>query len=234
MVRRLTNAEARRGTGVADWLLYALLLLQLVDGIFVALFHPWASSWNALLVAPYLQSLVKLNPEISYMSGMPHAVKVHVVGAYLLLIVLPFTRLVRPLVQPVRDKEESVVGNPLVTTVFLVGLGFSLVTLVPRVWAAHRPGSDQGYEPVQPIAFSHRLHAGGMQISCLYCHSGAEKGPHAGIPAASICMNCHRTITAPLDMRLAEFEQAREEKRPAGTVISPEAEKTVYSLGPQC
>ncbi len=48
-----------------------------------------------------------------------------------------------------------------------------------------------GYVPVQPIAFSHKLHAGTMQIDCKYCHTGVTVSPHATIPALSICMNCH-------------------------------------------
>ncbi|RMD96986.1 MAG: hypothetical protein D6812_16070, partial [Deltaproteobacteria bacterium] len=58
----------------------------------------------------------------------------------------------------------------------------------------HLWGNDQGYEPQQPIAFSHALHAGEMEISCLYCHSGAERGPVAGVPAVGVCMNCHRIV----------------------------------------
>ena len=48
-----------------------------------------------------------------------------------------------------------------------------------------------GYAPVQPIAFSHSLHAGTMSIDCRYCHTGVAVSPHATIPAVSICMNCH-------------------------------------------
>lgn len=55
-------------------------------------------------------------------------------------------------------------------------------------------GSQQGYSPVQPIAFSHALHSGEFRIECLYCHSGAEQSRHAGVPAAQICMNCHRQV----------------------------------------
>lgn len=55
-------------------------------------------------------------------------------------------------------------------------------------------GNQQGYEPVQPIAFSHKIHAGDNQIQCLYCHSAAETSKVAGIPAASTCMNCHSQI----------------------------------------
>src|SRR5262252_10612315 len=55
-------------------------------------------------------------------------------------------------------------------------------------------GNQQGYEPVQPINFSHKLHAGDNQINCLYCHSSAERSAVAGIPAASTCMNCHSQV----------------------------------------
>jgi hypothetical protein len=55
-------------------------------------------------------------------------------------------------------------------------------------------GNQQGYAPAQPINFSHRLHAGDNKISCLYCHSSAEKSGVAGIPATAVCMNCHTQI----------------------------------------
>ena len=48
-----------------------------------------------------------------------------------------------------------------------------------------------GYQPEQPIHYSHELHAGQLEIDCQYCHIGADKGRHAVIPAMSICMNCH-------------------------------------------
>src|SRR5215467_15471207 len=55
-------------------------------------------------------------------------------------------------------------------------------------------GNQQGYQPAQPINFSHKIHAGDNQIQCLYCHSSADKSKVAGIPAASTCMNCHSQI----------------------------------------
>lgn len=58
----------------------------------------------------------------------------------------------------------------------------------------HLVGNQQGYSPVQPIAFSHRVHAGDNQIPCLYCHSEAEKSATAGFPSANVCMNCHSQI----------------------------------------
>lgn len=52
-------------------------------------------------------------------------------------------------------------------------------------------GYNQGYEPEQPIPFSHELHAGQNKIDCKYCHVGTEKTRHASVPALNICMNCH-------------------------------------------
>ncbi|NGF57674.1 c-type cytochrome [Parapedobacter sp. SGR-10] len=57
-------------------------------------------------------------------------------------------------------------------------------------------GVHQGYKPVQPIKFSHQIHAGVNQIECQYCHGGAFKSKNASIPSANVCMNCHNTITA--------------------------------------
>ncbi len=55
-------------------------------------------------------------------------------------------------------------------------------------------GVYQGYQPEQPIKFSHAIHAGENGISCVYCHHSAEKGKHAGIPSVNVCMNCHKGI----------------------------------------
>ncbi|MFC6103844.1 cytochrome c3 family protein [Olivibacter domesticus] len=57
-------------------------------------------------------------------------------------------------------------------------------------------GVHEGYKPVQPIKFSHQLHAGVNQIECQYCHSGAFKSKNASIPSANVCMNCHKYVTA--------------------------------------
>lgn len=56
-------------------------------------------------------------------------------------------------------------------------------------------GVHDGYMPVQPIKFSHQIHAGVNQIDCQYCHGGAYESKNASIPSANICMNCHNTIT---------------------------------------
>ena len=56
-------------------------------------------------------------------------------------------------------------------------------------------GRQKGYQPVQPIYYSHKVHAGINQINCLYCHGSAWESKTAGIPAVNICMNCHKAIT---------------------------------------
>ena len=55
-------------------------------------------------------------------------------------------------------------------------------------------GVDQGYEPIQPIHYSHRIHAGDNEINCKYCHSSARVSKHSGIPSLNVCMNCHKNI----------------------------------------
>ncbi len=55
-------------------------------------------------------------------------------------------------------------------------------------------GVDQGYAPIQPIHYSHKIHAGDNKIECKYCHSSARVSKHSGIPAMNVCMNCHKSI----------------------------------------
>jgi cytochrome c551/c552 len=55
-------------------------------------------------------------------------------------------------------------------------------------------GRQQGYQPEQPIFYSHKVHAGINQISCLYCHSNALDSKHATVPPLNVCMNCHAAI----------------------------------------
>jgi cytochrome c551/c552 len=56
-------------------------------------------------------------------------------------------------------------------------------------------GRQKGYQPVQPIYYSHKVHAGINQISCLYCHGSAWDSKHAAIPSVNVCMNCHKAVT---------------------------------------
>ncbi len=81
------------------------------------------------------------------------------------------------------------------------------------VQRARRVGVNQGYEPDQPIAYSHKIHAGDHKIPCLYCHFGAEKGRHAGIPPAGVCMNCHSMVKTD-SPEVAKIREAIEKNQP--------------------
>lgn len=56
-------------------------------------------------------------------------------------------------------------------------------------------GVDQEYAPIQPIHYSHKIHAGDNEINCKYCHSAARVSKNAGIPSLNVCMNCHKNIS---------------------------------------
>lgn len=71
---------------------------------------------------------------------------------------------------------------------------FVAVVLKTLIDGAFSVGIQQGYQPTQPIAFSHQLHAGQYEIDCNYCHTGVLKAKSANIPSANICMNCHSAI----------------------------------------
>jgi nitrate reductase gamma subunit len=100
MVRRRTFRKVVEVTTTVDWILLSLILFQIGVGIYVAVVHRWGSSWYAVSMTPYLWSLVKLNPDIGYVVGMPLAVKLHIVCAWVIIGFFPFTRLVHILVVP--------------------------------------------------------------------------------------------------------------------------------------
>ena len=100
IARRLTVVKVNRVTSKGDWLLYAMLLYQVVSGVAIALVYPWGSSWFATIAAPYFLSIVKLNPQVEYVASLPWLVKLHIINAYTMIGFFPFTRLVHVLVVP--------------------------------------------------------------------------------------------------------------------------------------
>ena len=72
--------------------------------------------------------------------------------------------------------------------VFLLGSAYFAYSWMSQI------GIDQGYAPVQPIHYSHKIHAGVNKIECQYCHSSARVSKHSGIPSLNVCMNCHKSI----------------------------------------
>lgn len=103
---------------------------------------------------------------------------------------------------PMEDGQSEPVGGyvfPAWTNKIAVGvlagvtiLG-ALLTFV--VWYYFSPKhTDVGYQPHQPVPYSHKLHAGDMGIDCRYCHIGVERSAHATVPATQTCMNCHTQV----------------------------------------
>ncbi len=100
ILRRLRVSKVRVVTNVFDWIVLSFLLVQAASGVYVAIFHPWGSAWFAAAIAPYLWSLVRLNPDIGYVSLLPWGVQLHILMAYAIICFAPFTRLVHILVAP--------------------------------------------------------------------------------------------------------------------------------------
>ncbi|GEM52418.1 c-type cytochrome [Empedobacter brevis] len=90
-------------------------------------------------------------------------------------------------------------------------------------WGLMGIGVDKGYEPEQPIYFSHKVHAGVQGIDCQYCHSSAKYGKVSGIPSPNVCMNCHKTIK---EYKGDYFE---EELITSGKFADEDAVKTFYT-----
>ena len=84
-------------------------------------------------------------------------------------------------------------------------------------WQLSRVGVHQGYAPGQPIAFPHNVHAGENRIPCLYCHYAARTSRHAGIPPASVCMNCHGMLEKQTT-EIAKLKEAVQQNRPIAWV----------------
>lgn len=100
ILRRLFNERVRAVTTRMDIAIELLLLSQIILGCWIALGYRWGSSWFAADLTPYLWSIVKLDPEISAISNLPVVIKLHIVGAFTILLMIPFSRLIHFLVAP--------------------------------------------------------------------------------------------------------------------------------------
>ncbi|TAJ93379.1 MAG: respiratory nitrate reductase subunit gamma [Gammaproteobacteria bacterium] len=100
MTRRLTHPRILAVTTKMDIVIELLLLSQILLGCWVALGYRWGSSWFASDLSPYLWSIFKLNPDITAVAALPVAIKLHIVGAFTILLLIPFTRLIHFLVAP--------------------------------------------------------------------------------------------------------------------------------------
>lgn len=91
-----------------------------------------------------------------------------------------------------RNLRDWMMGHKKLT--LFIGLVLVSVVFLQAFWALNEIGVYKDYKPKQPIAFSHKVHAGQNGIQCQYCHTGVEKSRHASIPSVNVCMNCHKAV----------------------------------------
>jgi mono/diheme cytochrome c family protein len=143
-------------------------------------------------------------------AGVPSSYLNAILGGMILILVLMVvilglivTSLKKYLNQKeLSEEDEQVVNSPYTLStitrssgfIFLVTFIVAAVGFKTTIDGLYSIGVQQDYQPKQPIAFSHKLHAGAYEINCKYCHTGVLKGKQANIPSPNICMNCHTQI----------------------------------------
>ncbi len=163
-----------------------------------------------------------------------------IIGLVLMMIVLSMSSVRRALAGALKQQQgkdateptsyfqelkDWMQNNKVVTSLVII---FFLVLGAVDMWdRLMAVGVFEGYEPQQPIAYNHTLHAGELGIDCQYCHSGAEDSKHAGIPAASVCMNCHVAVSEGRnDLGTADIERLY-------AAVGWDSEKMAYTAEPQ-
>ncbi len=101
LYRRITNSRIAVVTSKMDYVIIGLLLIQVFSGLWVAYNFRWGSSWFASVLTPYLWSVFALQPDATAVAALPWVVKFHIVGAFLIIMLIPFSRLVHFLVPPI-------------------------------------------------------------------------------------------------------------------------------------
>ncbi len=122
-VRRLRNARIQAVTSNMDLVILSLLTIQILLGILIASLYRWGASWSTHTLAPYIQSIFSFRPDITYITNMPFVVKAHIAVAWLIILLIPFSRLIHVFALPLeylfrlpqivvwnsRRQEESVI-----------------------------------------------------------------------------------------------------------------------------
>lgn len=154
-------------------------------------------------------------------SGVPVNVVLIILGlVFLMLLVVLFLvnktlrnfAIANNLELPEETTQTTPIWKAFVQNQFLV-LVTAILLLLSSAYFAYgylmQIGIDQGYQPVQPIHFSHKIHAGDNEIDCKYCHSSARVSKTSGIPSLNVCMNCHKSISEVADAT-ATVEHSKE------------------------
>lgn len=142
-------------------------------------------------------------------TGTPQYLNLILIGMVIILILLVvillflLTAIKRFLDQkPLTEEQREIVHSPIsagsitrsrgfIFAVVFIAAALGFKAVINMLFSV---GVQKGYAPRQPIAFSHKVHAGQYEIDCKYCHTGVTKGKNATIPSVNICMNCHNQI----------------------------------------
>ncbi len=100
ILRRIRDSKLSVVTTIMDWTLLTVLLAQVVLGVWVAFFYRWGANWAPHTAVPWLISLFKLNPQIQFIQAMPWVIKLHMLNAFVIVGLFPFTRLVHLVTYP--------------------------------------------------------------------------------------------------------------------------------------
>jgi nitrate reductase gamma subunit len=101
LLRRSNSPMLKRMTVASDWVVLYLLAVQTATGVYIGMFMRWGSQWYLHTAVPYFYSLLTFNPQVEYLADFPLVFKLHAAGAFLIVALLPFTKMVHLLYQPV-------------------------------------------------------------------------------------------------------------------------------------
>ena len=154
--------------------------------------------------------------EIVAEEGMKDSTKMMIVLLILLLLVFVLTSVKNSLKESLGQKTETVSQTLIsqknlffskIINKLFVGFFIAIVVLKFAFDAMMGVGVTTNYQPEQPIAFSHKIHAGDNSIDCNYCHTSARTSKHSAIPSANVCMNCHANIVSGPTTGTAEIQK---------------------------
>lgn len=141
--------------------------------------------------------------DVAVEDGMKTSTQLMIIALVLLTAIFTLTSIKNSLKESLGQQTETVTGavqsniklflSGTLNKLFLVFF-ISVIVLKFLYDSMMGVGVTTNYQPDQPIAFSHKIHAGENGIDCNYCHTSARKSKHSNIPSANVCMNCHASI----------------------------------------
>ena len=99
-IRRITNERVRMVTNKMDIIIEVTLLVQFIIGVYIAVSLKWGSAWYASDMVPYLWSIFTFSPDVAAVAATPHLIQAHIILAFVIILLIPFSRLVHFLVAP--------------------------------------------------------------------------------------------------------------------------------------